>query len=70
MFKHQHTAKLCYFHFDKFVYAVETTGFVGGGECLGEESRINWPLLTEMVHKPRRQTGFVCCSRSCGLLSV
>lgn len=23
-----------------------------------------------MVHKPQRQTGFVCCSRSCGLLNV
>lgn len=49
---------------------METTRFVGGGKCLGEESSIKWLLVAEMVHKPRRQTGFVCCSRSCGLLNV
>lgn len=33
------------FHFNKFVYAVETRGLVGGGGRLGEESTVNWPWL-------------------------
>lgn len=70
MFTQQHNAKLCYFNFNKFVYAVETTEFVGGGGCLGEESSVNWPLVTEMVQKPRGQIGFVCCSRRHGLMNV